>query len=116
MAEDTPGPGDRNELGQFIGSGNPNGQRLPVVFRQMLKSGAPLAAQRIIEALSAEVVVHYQGVEVGSYVDHRTRLAAAEALFNRIYGRPLQPVSDAEGQPLAVTVNLSALLVRLAGG
>ena len=59
----------------------------------MLKDGTPLAARRIIEALSATMIVHYKGEEVGEYVDHSTRLSAAEALLSRLYGRPSQALT-----------------------
>lgn len=97
--------GGRDALGRF-GPGNPGGGRpkIPDKVRKMLAARTPHAAKRLIEALDAEMVVHYQGDEVGTYVDHRTRIMAAEALMNRLYGKPVQAVAGEDGGPVRVGV------------
>ena len=70
----------------------------------MLEARTTHAAQRLIEALDAMTVVHYKGDEVGEYVDHGMRVMAAEALFNRLYGKPVQAVSGEDGGPVRLGV------------
>ena len=70
----------------------------------MLAAATPHAAKRLIEALDATLVVHYQGVEVGTYVDQRTRIMAAEALLNRLYGKPPQEITGEDGGPVRLGV------------
>ncbi len=82
----------------------------------MLEAATPKAAKRLVEALDAEKVVHWQGVECGTYIDHGMRITAAEAILNRLFGKPRQEVTGEDGAPVAVTVDLAALLGKLAGG
>jgi hypothetical protein len=56
----------------------------------MLEAKTKHAAKRLIEALDAKRVVHHEGKVVGTYVDHEMRVRAAEALLNRLYGKPPQ--------------------------
>jgi len=50
-----------------------------------------------MEALDATKIVHYMGEEVGEYVDHEMRKRAADAVFDRLYGKP--PVAIAVDDP-----------------
>lgn len=55
---------------------------------------------------------------LGDDHDGRVRVAAAQALLDRGYGKPTQPISgDEEGAPIAVAVSeeLLALIAKLAG-
>lgn len=70
---------------------NPGGRfRIDPVVKEMLIAATPKAAKRLIEALDAKVVVHYQGEEVGHYVDHAARMQAALAILDRLHGKPVQ--------------------------
>jgi hypothetical protein len=92
------------------------GKRIPEHIREMLECATPKAAKRLIEALDAETVVHYRGEEVGTYVDHGTRVTAAETILNRLYGKPKQEITGEDGSPVTVSVDLAAMLRKLAGG
>ena len=43
--------------------------------------------------------------------DPKASVAAAQALLNRAYGMPSQPLTDGEGQPLALGSRIEVMLV-----
>ena len=118
MADETKPADGRTADGRFA-KGNKEshgGKRIPAHIREMLECATPHAAKRLIEALDATKIVHWQGAEVGEYVDHQMRVTAAEAVLNRLYGKPKQEITGDDGEPVQVSVDLSALLGKLAGG
>lgn len=78
----------------------------------MLLAATPAAAKRLIEALDATTVMHYLGDEVGEYIDHGTRIKAAETILSRIFGKAAQPITGEDGKPL--TFDIAPILERLA--
>jgi hypothetical protein len=105
VKRDENGGGRDPSTGRFV-AGNGGGGRKPLdpKVREMLEAATPDAAKRLIEALDATVVEHYLGQEVGTYVDHRTRIMAAEAILNRLHGKPAQAVTDGEGKAVKLGV------------
>jgi len=98
--------GTRDPSTGRFGPGNPGGGRrkMPIEIREMLEAATPLATQRLIEALDATKVVHYQGVECGVYVDHEMRKQAALAIYERLYGKTPQAIAfeDEDGNATLV--------------
>lgn len=92
-APDSPTALVRRENNGKFKKGNPGGPGRPKMdpkVRRMLEAKTPHAVKRLVEALDAKRVVHHDGMVVGTYVDHEMRVRAAEALLNRLYGRPPQ--------------------------
>jgi hypothetical protein len=99
--------------GRFT-AGNSGGGRKPISpeVREMLQASTPKAAQRLIDALDATMVVHHMGVEVGHYIDYGMRIKAASTILDRIFGKAAQPITGEDGKPLAI--DIAPLLERLA--
>lgn len=99
MAVNRKETGKRDKIGRFaVGNKSGGRKQIPAEVREMLEAATPHAAKRLIEALDAKTVVHYLGKEVGTYVDHKTRVTAAETILNRIHGRPVQAITGADGK------------------
>jgi hypothetical protein len=86
--------------------------------KAMLLAASPKAAERLIEALDAERAVVVPGGRDAAHVemvpDFDMRIKAANAVLDRLFGKPKQPITGEEGAP-PVSVDLASLLERLAG-
>ena len=72
-------------------SGNPTGRPKVIAWlRDLCQQHAPDAVQTLVDCLDDE--------------DGRVRVAAANALLDRGYGKPVQALTDGEGKPLRVGV------------
>jgi hypothetical protein len=85
---------------------------------EMLKAATPRAAKTLIDALDAErPVVVGRGRdapdEIEMVADYELRVKAANAILDRMYGKPAQEIIGAEGGPVTVAVDLASLLGRL---
>ncbi len=65
----------------------------------MLEAASPHAAERLIQALDAE---KYVGLDARAVPDWKARAVAADALFDRLYGKPAQSITGEDGGPLKV--------------
>jgi hypothetical protein len=70
---------------------------------EMLTDATPRAARRLIQALDA-------GSDDAP--DYDIRIKAARIILDRVYGKPTQPISGPDGQPMRI--DLGPLLERLA--
>lgn len=96
-----PDDGNRDAKGRF-GPGNPGGtgrRRIDPAVQEMLLAAAPKAAKALIEALDANraLVVAEQ---IAYVPDHDMRVKAANALLDRVYGKPSQTITDEDGGPM----------------
>lgn len=91
----------RDGLGRFQKGGppGPGRQGLPPEVKAILEAAEPKAAQRLVEALDAHTGKDAKGDDIP---DHEMRTRAANALFDRLRGRPAQAITDAAGQSLTV--------------
>lgn len=71
----------------------------------MLAAATPAAAQRLIDALDALD---------GSEPDHDLRIKAANAILDRVYGRPVQAVAGEDGGGIRIDVGIVEILRKLA--
>jgi hypothetical protein len=85
--------------------------------KAMLLAATPRAAQVLVEALEAERAI-VVGVGEGAYVekvpDIDLRIKAANAIFDRVHGKPTSYVAGEEGSPAVFSVDLASMLQRLA--
>lgn len=109
----------RTPEGRFA-KGNPGGtgrKRMPEDLREMLAAACPAAAKRLIEALDAERAIVVPGGHGQGFVEHvpdwDLRVKASGVILDRVYGKPAQTITGEDGQPVAVAVDLAALLERL---
>ena len=68
--------------------------------KEMLRGLTPKAAQRLGEALDAErtiVVGSGDGATTITTPDHDVRMRAANAIFDRLHGKPAQTIAGEEG-------------------
>jgi hypothetical protein len=105
----------RENSGRFK-KGNPGGPGRPKMdpkVRRMLEAKTKHAAKRLVEALDAKRVVHHEGKVVGTYVDHEMRVRAAEALLNRLYGKPPQnaQIDFDDGTPVVNGVRVGVIVL-----
>jgi len=98
-------PAIRTPRGTFAPgvSGNPTGRpKMANKVRDMAKAYTEQATIALAEALMAVRIVGMASVEVP---DHQVRIAAAQALLDRAWGRPCSvvemPREDDDGNPLA---------------
>ena len=78
-------------------SGNPNGTPGPIKeFHRLLRSNEPKVIDELIKLITEEK-------------DGYLRLAAIHEFFNRLYGKPIQPIANAseEGKP-AIAIQILA--------
>jgi len=72
--------------------------------RDMLEAATPKAAQRLIEALDATktitVWVGKDQQETEQVDDYDLRIKAANAVLDRIHGKPAQAITNDDGSPL----------------
>lgn len=84
--------------------------------RAMLLAATPAAAKVLVDALAAEravVVGGGDGTSVQMVPDIDMRLKAANAIFDRVHGKPTSFVSGEDGGPAVVAVDLASMLTRL---
>jgi hypothetical protein len=94
----------RDEKGRLLPgvSGNPGGRpKLVAEFQKALRE------QHYERALAALL-------DCLDDSDGRVRIAAVREVFDRLFGKPKQPITGEEGAP-PVSVDLASLLERLAG-
>lgn len=95
----------RKENGQFEKgtTGNPGGRhKLVQEFQQALRDRCyEKAIDTLVSCLDDD--------------DGRVRVAALREVFDRLFGKPKVTIGGEDGQPLAVSVDLTAALARLAG-
>lgn len=89
--------------------------------QEMLQAATPKAAQALIAALDAErAVVLSDGVDLGQRIefvpDHDMRIKAANAIFDRVHGKPAQAVTDAEGNNLPAGLVFLPSIAPIPGG
>jgi hypothetical protein len=98
-------PANRTPEGKFPKgiSGNPSGRpKLIQEFHKALtEQHYPRALAALLECLNDE--------------DGRVRVAAVREVFDRLFGKPKQTITGEDGQPVAVAVDMAAMLERLAG-
>jgi cytosine/adenosine deaminase-related metal-dependent hydrolase len=83
----------------------------------MLGDAAPKAIQALIEALEAErtfLVGAGDNSRLETAPDHDARIKAANALLDRLYGKPAQTVSGDGGGPVHFSVDLIKTVADLA--
>jgi hypothetical protein len=85
---------------------------MPPEVREMLEAASPHAAERLIQALDAE---KYVGLDARAVPDWKARAVAAEALFDRLYGKPAQAITGDDGGPLKIDFLAIAEKLRKAG-
>jgi hypothetical protein len=103
---------ERNEKGRFV-KGNSAGSRrmqLREDVRALLVDATPKAAKAMIDCLDAEFTN-----EFGTFANHDMRLKAANAIMDRICGKPAQQVVGEDGGPIRHDVAIIAVLRKLAG-
>jgi hypothetical protein len=84
--------------------------------RAMLLAATPKAAQVLVDALEAEraiVIGGGDGASVHMVPDIDMRLKAANAIFDRVHGKPTSLVAGEDGGPAVVAVDLASMLTRL---
>lgn len=89
--------GDRDARGRFLKgkSGNPGGRpAVPDEVKTMLKAAAPGAVQLLIDTIADE------GVKID------LRIACAERLLERVYGKPAQPIEGETGGAFEVQIEV----------
>lgn len=101
-------------------SGNPLGRpKMDPVVKEMLRCATPAAAKALVDALAAErsiVVGSGDKAEVVGVPDHEVRMKAANAILDRLYGKPHQSISGEDGGPIRIDIDLLGTLQRLVGG
>lgn len=104
-------------------SGNPGGRfRIDPVVKEFLKDATMPAAKALVDALQAmRPVVVSEGMNRGSTIvevpDHDARIKAANAIMDRLYGKPTQEVSGPDGGPIQLEAQgemLRTIFKRLA--
>jgi hypothetical protein len=110
---DENGGGRDPSTGRFV-AGNGGGGRKAISHevRAMLEAKTPDAAQRLIDALDADrpvVVGNGPHATVEMVPDHDTRMKAAEAILNRLYGKPTVAVTGEDGGPLRIGADATTL-------
>jgi hypothetical protein len=100
------GPIEREETSGRFAKGNKSGGRkpMPPEMKELLAAATPKAAQRLIEALDA--------IDLGE-PDHEMRVKAANAILDRIYGKPAQAVVGDDGGPLRIDIGVVDILKKL---
>jgi hypothetical protein len=88
--------------------------------REMLRAATPKAAQRLVEALDAErpiVVGNGAHAAVELHPDCDMRVRAANAILDRLYGKPTQAISgeDKDEIPIGPSDALLEVFKKLAG-
>lgn len=69
----------------------------------MLRAASPRAAKALIDALDAErafVVGTAENQRIETVPDHDMRVKAANALLDRVFGKPTQSLTDEDGSPM----------------
>lgn len=89
----------------------------PVVV-MMLEAATPKAAKTLIDALDAEyAVVVGGGRDAADHIemvaDYDLRVKAANAILDRMYGKPAQEITGPDGNPAVVSIDLASMLGRL---
>lgn len=103
---DENGNGRDPATGRFQPGNSGGGRRaIPPEVREILAAATPDAARRLIEALDATD---------GTSPDHEIRIKAANAILDRMYGRPAQAITGEEGGPLRLDVGIVDILRKLA--
>lgn len=95
-----PGAGKPFEKGT---SGNPGGRPklLPEFKRALEQKHYPRALEVLRDCLDDE--------------DGRVRIVAVREVFDRLFGKPKQPITGDADEPIAVNVDIATMLARLAG-
>lgn len=111
------GGGRDLSTGRFVGGNQGGGRKaIPPEIREMLQAAVPDAVRRLIAALDAERPV-VAGADINMFPDHDMRTKAAEAILNRLYGKPAVAVTGDDGGPVRIGADATVLemLKKLAG-
>ena len=105
------------EKGNTLGAGNAgrprNHMRIPEEVREHLGCATMKAAKAMTDALDAMYpVMNRHGELVGHEPDHPLRLKAAEAIMNRLYGKPTETIQGPDGEAPRLDVNVIAEKLR----
>lgn len=73
--------------------------------REMLEAATPLAAKALIDAVAA--------CDKDGDPDHDMRVKAANAIFDRIHGKPAQAITGEDGGPLVIGLDVWESLQHL---
>lgn len=101
---------DSEQPGRVVGkpfpkgvSGNPGGRpKLVKEFQDWLREHAyPQAQEALLKCLQDD--------------DGRVRIAAVREVYDRMFGKPRQPIVGEDGAPPVLGADLAVLLERLAG-
>lgn len=82
----------------------------------MLAAASPKAAKTLVDALEAErsiVVGGGDNAYIEQVPDVDMRVKAANAILDRVYGKPTAYVAGEDGGPAIVAVDLASMLQRL---
>lgn len=119
MSDDTNEPGNRDAKGRFGSgnSGNPSGRpRVPAEVKEILLAATPRAAAKLVACLEAKksiVVGNGPTAYVDEVDDVDLQFKAANAILDRTIGKPTQPISGEDGEPLRFDVSLVQVLRKL---
>jgi hypothetical protein len=92
--------------GRFVPGYKGGGRRaIDPEVREMLTAATPDAARRLIDALDATD---------GDEPDHDMRVKAANAILDRVYGKPTQAIAGEDGEPLRIDIGVVDILKKLA--
>lgn len=86
--------------------------------REMLAAATPKAAQKLIDCLEAKraiVVGNGNGAYVEDVPDVDLQFRAANAILDRVHGKPAQTVTGEDGKPLEVVIDILGRLRKLSG-
>lgn len=118
---DTDAPQNRDPVtGRLLPGNNlnPGGRRrMPAEVRDMLEAATPKAAKTLCDALDANesyVIGVGDSARIETAPDYELRVKAANAILDRLYGKPVQAISGEDGGPAVVAVDLAAILERMA--
>ncbi len=82
---------------------------MPTQVREMFEAATPAAAKRLIEALDAKrtiVVGNGKDAFTAEVDDHDIRMKAANAIIDRLYGKPSQAITSDDGRSVIASVIL----------
>jgi hypothetical protein len=92
-------------------------KKLPESARKILEDATDEAAQALVACLRATKPIITDRGEGMDIPDLDMRLKAAQVLYDRVYGRPVQSVGGVDGEPVRVDIaSIGESLKRLAGG